>query len=389
MQEALLKDLLDKYLTGEISEQEKKDLARMLNQPSHIRYLESLMKESFDDNRFKIEDSEELRASIQSWLGERLAETERPEKSFRIGRLLAAASIILVLCFGAYAVFFSKSKKTVTDTAASRPQLKEIKAPNAIRATITLDNGKQIFLDNVQDGMLASEGEVDLIKLADGRIVYKGSSSEVLYNTLSNPKGSQVVNMAMSDGTIVFLDAGSSIRFPVAFVGTERKVYMTGQAWFDVKHNEKMPFKVMANGIEINDLGTQFNVNAFEDERVVRTTLLEGALSINADRKSVVIKPGQQGIVAGKIFQVVQAHLGDVMAWKNGFFSFRHSSTQDMMRQLSRWYDVEVLYEGSVAGQAFTGKIDRSLSLNEVLKILEQTGVHFKMEGERKIRIFP
>jgi ferric-dicitrate binding protein FerR (iron transport regulator) len=137
------------------------------------------------------------------------------------------------------------------------------------------------------------------------------------------------------------------------------------------------------------DLGTQFNVNAFDDENLVRTTLIEGSVRVVSSNQTVTIRPGEQTIVSSGSIKVAQANLQDVMAWKNGFFSFRHSTIPEMMRQLSRWYDVEVGYEGVVTGQEFTGKIDRNLSLAEVLKILEQTRVHFKMEGERKIRIMP
>jgi ferric-dicitrate binding protein FerR (iron transport regulator) len=390
MQEEILKDLLDQYLTGEITEEDKKKLLILLESQDMVRQLEILMKESFDQNRFQIEESDDLRVSIQGWLSEKLAETEtqRPARSFRIARWMAAASVILALCFGAYIAFYKKEKEPVV-TVTPRKAKEEIKAPKEFKATITLANGKKVFLDNIQDGTLASEGEVDVVKLADGRIVYKGSSTELLYNTLNNPRGSKVISITLSDGTIVFLDAGSSIRYPVSFNGTERKVDMTGQAWFDVKHNEKKPFKVTVKNIEMIDLGTQFNVNAFDDENLVRTTLIEGSVRVVSSNQTVTIRPGEQTIVSSGSIKVAQANLQDVMAWKNGFFSFRHSTIPEMMRQLSRWYDVEVGYEGVVTGQEFTGKIDRNLSLAEVLKILEQTRVHFKMEGERKIRIMP
>jgi ferric-dicitrate binding protein FerR (iron transport regulator) len=383
MQDSILKDLLERYVSGELAADEKARLITFIDDPSMRPKLEEFMKEAFEQNRFLVDEDPNLRSSIHSWLKQRIAD-QKPARVFSIGRWIAAASILLFLGAGGYFLLSHKKHKQVIALAPALP----IKAPGQVRATITLANGQQVFLDDVENGTVAMEGSVEVVKLPDGTLAYNGSSGQVIYNTLSNPKGSKVVSLTLSDGTKLVLDAGSTIRYPVSFAGHERKVELTGQGWFAVVHNERMPFKVMTKGVEIIDLGTEFNVQAFEDESTVSTTLIDGSVQINASGKNVTITPGQQGIVLNQSIQVQSANLTDVLAWKNGFFSFRHSGTRQIMRELSRWYDVEVRYEKmEVEEQYFTGKIDRSLTLNEVLKILEQTQVSFRIEGDKKIII--
>ncbi|HZK62780.1 MAG TPA: FecR domain-containing protein, partial [Puia sp.] len=182
-----------------------------------------------------------------------------------------------------------------------------------------------------------------------------------------------------------WLDAASSITYPTAFTGKERKVYISGQAYFEVAKNKEMPFVVQKGDMSIKVLGTHFNVNAYEDEGAVKTTLLEGIVKIDQGSFSTMIKPGQQIQIArnGSSRLIQNADLDEAVAWKNGFFKFDHCDLPSVMRQLARWYDVTVVYQGNMPAQYFGGKMERDLNLSEILDGLGKSGVHFKIEGKR------
>lgn len=311
----------------------------------------------------------------------------------------AAASILLLLGIGSYFLLAKKEKRPTI--AVNTPT--DVSAPTDNRAMITLADGTKVFLDSVGNGQLAQQGTIKLIKLANGKIVYQplgnGRGQSMAYNTLSNPRGSKVIDMQLSDGSHVWLNAGSSITYPVAFIGNERSVKLEGEGYFEVAPltlptgqagpkggHGKMPFKVSVNGAEIQVLGTHFNVNAFKDDgQDIKITLLEGSVKINSGNATGLLKPGQQALVANdvKIVSDVDMHL--VMAWKNGYFQFDRASLQNVMKQVSRWYDVDVVYEGYNQPREFAGEIQRGLSLSEVLKILEKNKVHFRIEGKKLV----
>ncbi len=307
----------------------------------------------------------------------------------------AAASIILLLGIGSYFLLAKKEKRPTI--AVNTPT--DIAAPTANRAMITLADGTKVFLDSVGKGQLAQQGTIKLIKLANGKIAYQslgdGSSSSygkglaMAYNTLSNPRGSKVIDMQLSDGSHVWLNAGSSITYPVAFVGDDRSVELEGEGYFEVAKDAKRKFIVTANGVSTEVLGTHFNVNAFKDDgEDIKITLLEGSVKINNGNTTGLLKPGQQALVANEVKIVSDVDLHLVMAWKNGYFQFDKASLQNVMNQVSRWYDVDVVYEGYNQPREFAGEIQRDLSLSEVLKILEKNKVHFRIEG-KKLRVMP
>jgi ferric-dicitrate binding protein FerR (iron transport regulator) len=273
-----------------------------------------------------------------------------------------------------------------------------VQAPTKARATLKLDDNRIVYLDSVGNGQLAVQGNVSVVKTADGKISYQlpvaSSQLEVKYNTISNPRGSKVQTLTLIDGTQVWLNAESSITYPTAFVGDERKVTITGEADFVVKHNEKMPFKVIANGVEINDVGTEFNVNAYSDEDAIRVTLLEGSVRVSksnqsgvSSQESVVIKPGEQAVSvsSGQLAVNNNVDVEQVMAWKNGLFKFDGMTIEPLMRQIEKWYDVDVEYRGKVNSH-FIATIPRTVSAMDAFRILEQTGgVHFTIEGKKVI----
>jgi len=301
----------------------------------------------------------------------------------------AAASIILLLGIGSYFLLAKKEKQpTIADNAPM-----DVAAPTGNRAMITLADGTKVFLDNVGNGQLAQQGTIKLIKLANGKIAYQplgnGRGQSMAYNTLSNPRGSKVIDMQLSDGSHVWLNAGSSITYPVAFIGDSRKVELEGEGYFEVAKDAKRKFIVTANGVNTEVLGTHFNINAFKDDgQDIKITLLEGSVKINKGNATGLLKPGQQALVNNeiKIESDVDLHL--VMAWKNGYFQFDRASLQNVMKQISRWYDVDVVYEGYNQPREFAGEIQKDLSLSEVLKILEKNKVYFRIEG-KKLRVMP
>jgi hypothetical protein len=255
---------------------------------------------------------------------------------------------------------------------------------------ITLANGQKIYLDSAGNGALAVQGNVKLVKLAGGEIAYQQGpdniSGKIEYNTISNPKGSKVINMVLADGSKVWLNAGSSLTYPVLFIGNERKVSVTGEAYFEVTHDASKPFVVNNGSMNVRVLGTHFNVNAFEDDGSdIKVTLLEGSVKIDNGNATGLLKPGQQAVVIKEIEVLNDVDLDLVMAWKNGYFQFNNASLQNVLKEVSRWYDVNVVYEGHNQPRQFVGEMERALSLSQVLKILERNQVYFKIEGKNLI----
>jgi ferric-dicitrate binding protein FerR (iron transport regulator) len=249
------------------------------------------------------------------------------------------------------------------------------------KATLTLADGSTIALDSI--GILQQGATT--IRRKPGILQYaaQGKQETVSFNTLSTPRGGQYQVM-LPDGSKVWLNAASRLKYPTAFNGKERIVELEGQAYFEIAKNAHQPFKVHVNGTDIQVLGTSFDVMAYPDEKTTNTTLLEGAVKV-ADK---ILKPGQQAAVSGSDINIRQVNTEDVIAWKNGYFSFRDADLPTVMRQLSRWYDVTISYHGAIPQGTFSGEIGRTLSLEQALQILEQTRVHFKIEG-RQIVILP
>ena len=307
-------------------------------------------------------------------------------------RLMAAA--VLIICIGgSYFLFTGKSKSEATLVNSPAQQLpNDVAPPVSNKAILTLADGTHIVLDSAGNGALAQQGNVVVAKLNNGKIAYNvgnGGNDKIQYNTLRVPKGSKPVQMVLADGSEVWLNVASSITYPTAFTGTERKVTITGEVYFEVAHNAAMPFKVQKDGVEVQVLGTHFNVNAYEDERSLRVTLLEGSVKVSRDdSKSLIIKPGQQAAVReaqsnNEIKLVNNVDMEEVMAWKNGWFNFNSLQVPDIMRQLEKWYDMDVLYEGKISQKHFSGIVSRDNNISEVLKIMEQAGIKFKIEGKK------
>jgi len=304
----------------------------------------------------------------------------------------AAASIIFAVGIGSYFLFFNKAVKRIEVSKTVVPN--DVKAPENNKATIKTTDGQIIYLDSAANGTLMNQGNVSLVKLADGKIVYQKGDAltplSVIYNTLTNPRGSRVIDMTFEDGSRIWLNAGSSVTYPVIFVGNERKISITGEAYFEVAHDAIKKFIVEANGIIVEDVGTAFNINAYNNEPVLKTTLVTG--EINVIKYNVVknLVPGQQAIIdkSGNISVIKNADVELAVAWKNGFTRFKSADLGIIMRQLERWYDIDVMFEAGISGRSFTGGLSSSSNLSEVLKILEFSNIHFKLEG-RRLTVIP
>jgi transmembrane sensor len=304
----------------------------------------------------------------------------------------ASVAAAILISFSTYFYFSNKNEKPAV--IAHVPT--DVKAPQTNRATITLSGGQNIFLDSAANGQLALQNNIKLIKTSEGKISYNGSqpgqTAALIYNTLTNPKGSKVIDMELADGTHVWLNAGSSLTYPVAFAGHERNVEITGEAYFEVTHNAAMPFTVkkLHDDAKVQVLGTHFNVNAYDDETSIRITLLEGSVKVSKGNHMSLIKPGQQAAISNKEIKINNdIDLEEVMAWKNGKFQFGDASDiATIMRQISRWYDVDVEYQGNIS-EHIGGSIPRDVNASQVFKMLETTGtVKFKIEG-RKVTVMP
>lgn len=299
----------------------------------------------------------------------------------------AAAAVILLAVAGVYLV---KEKQATTPPAVAATVI----APGKEGAILTLADGSQVALDSLGNGVIANQGGAPVL-LQNGQVVYGPGGEAPAFNTISTPNGRQF-RVVLPDGTKAWLNAASSLRYPTLFAGKERRVEVTGEVYFEVTTNADMPFHVNVNNkAGITVLGTHFNVNAYVNERTINTTLLEGSVKVSdspAGGQSAILKPGQQAQVApaGRegIRVVNNADISKVMAWKNGLFNFEDATLEEAMRQLERWYDIEVVYERGVPQIQLTGKMTKGVTLNDLMTGLEKMGVRSRLEG-RKLIITP
>lgn len=403
--------LFEKFLQDDLSPDELKIFLATVKQQNNAATIRELLTKKLESTLRQAQGDksvQDMDAKFQQMLQKaewiksnedtnKVIELSPKTKFFSIRRIAAAASIIVILGVGVYFIFLNKTGKQTEIVKTDLPN--DLIAPETNRAMITLANGQKVFLDSVSNGQLAMQGNVKLVKLANGQIAYEIVSGELLtemkYNTLENPRGSKVIDMTLADGSRVWLNAGSSVTYPVRFINNERKVSITGEAYFEVAHSTTMPFKVSKSDMEVTVLGTHFNVNAYDDEADIKVTLLEGSVNVKSESSVLKLKPGQQAIVISassgsreKLTINNDVDLEEVMAWKNGYFKFEDVDIKSLMREIARWYDVEIEYQGNIPNRTFKGEIDRDVPASEVLKILEYAGIHFRIEG-KKIVVIP
>jgi len=385
--------LLGKYLKEELTTAEQQELDAWLRQDEANKDL--LLQLS--DNQHLAEELKRFEEpdAVLAWqrlLGAMPPETRMIRMPYR--RVWLAVACVF-LAFSVLAWWYFSSNKVEIPGGITREQVpvKDV-MPGGEKAILTLGDGSNIVLDSAANGVLAVQGGTTVTKLKTGELAYaaRGAalSTNILYNTVSTPMGGQY-RLTLPDGSKVWLNAGSSIKFPSTFTGDSRTVEVTGETYFEVVKNPAIPFRVKFNtswggSNEIEVLGTHFNVNAYTDEPVVNTTLLEGVIKIKSMGNLRTLSPGQQvrtDIRGMRLYSKVD--LEQVVSWKDGFFWFDNTDIKTLMRQISRWYDVEVVFDGKPTTDGFSGKISKSLSLTKLLYILKLNDVQIEGNGKRVI----
>ena len=379
-------ELAEKWRNQTITDDELKELEQWYQQ-SQDTPIE--IPHSFAASEQEL--SERILKGIKQKAGIETAELQPTNKVISIGinrfRFFKYAAAVLVLASAT--LYFLSTKKSKTDVLQQNvAKVQEDITPIREGAILTLSNGKQIVLDSTK-GNIANEAGVSVIN-KDGRIVYNQSKtrepeSEIFYNIISTPRGKQY-QLTLQDGSKIWLNAASSIRFPAVFTGKERRVEITGEAYLEVVHNDAKPFIVSVNNMQVEVLGTHFNINSYNDDGYTKTTLLQGKVRTTSNGRMAILKPGQQAQISQSASEPIKVvddvDLEEVMAWKNGIFRFNNSNIQSIMKQVERWYDVDVAYQVPTENLNFSGYVGKKENVSQILKIMELTGlVHFKIEG--------
>lgn len=303
-------------------------------------------------------------------------------------RYVAAAILIACIATGGFLLFRKgNAKETATHTVVKEGVLAD-RRPGSNKATLTLGDGTTVVLDSVSNGTISQQGAAKLIKVGD-LLTYARSGEQgsgVVYNTISTPKGGQY-QLVLNDGTKVWLNAASTLRFPSSFPGVERTVELHGEGYFEVAHNPAKPFHVNVNDVDVEVLGTHFDVMAYHEEGVLKTTLVEGKVRVKKDKSIVMLLPGQQARVyqEGTIQLEKTADLDEALAWKNGLFSFSGADVGTIMRQIGRWYNVETVLKGDMRNIHLSGTPSRNLNLSQVIRVLELSGISIQADGDKII----
>jgi ferric-dicitrate binding protein FerR (iron transport regulator) len=300
-----------------------------------------------------------------------------------------AASVLLFISAGLYLFVKKNAREAVYTVNHNNDNPVPDIQPGTNKAILTLSTGKSIVLDSAKNGLLSQQGNAAISKSANGLVVKNGaddkSEIQTAFNTITIPRGGKY-NIVLPDGTSVWLNSSSSLTFPTMFIGSERKVSLTGEAYFEVAKNKAMPFKINVNNKQVVEvLGTHFNISAYTDEAAITTTLLEGSVKVNYKNTSSLLKPGQMAVndpLQG--ITVKDANIDEVMAWKNDMFLFSNENITTIMKKVSRWYDVDVTFKGDMTNVNFDGNYSRSKTLTNLLKNIElMDKVHFVVEGRR------
>jgi transmembrane sensor len=350
-----------------------------------------------------ISSNDDLRASLNKYVVQTPAVA--PVR-FLPKWIWAAASVILLAGIGIYTWTYNRKKPSHPMMSVNNADIK----PGKNGGILTLADGSQLALDSAGNGMIATQNGARVL-LKNGELVYVPAATTTLstvYNTISTPKGRQF-SLVLPDGTKAWLNAASTLHYPTFFTGDERKVEVTGEVYFEVAKNARMPFRVSVNNqVAIDVLGTHFNVEAYQDDATISTTLLEGSVDVSylvaphqpssAHGRPVKLKPGQQAQILAtgdtryssgeETIKVLEADVDKTMAWKNGLFYFDGAGLYEVMHQIERWYDIKIVIEKGVRNSEFVGKLTRDVTLDQLLEGFKEFGIHYKLEG-RKLTVLP
>ena len=387
--------ILQRFAANTITEEERAEFAGYLKTLSGEDY-EALM-EQYEAMAAKMESDQAadpvLFERIQTAIGvlEKL-EWHKEGQSRRTGRVwrmvfIPAACVILIA--GIYLLLKPKQVTPVTATTVIAPPI----APGGNKAILTLANGASMVLDSIAIGGKTTQGAGELVKLADGKLQYRITNKNVeavQYNTLTTPRGGKY-QVALSDGTKVWLNAASAIRYPTVFMGKTREVEVSGEVYFEVAHDEAHPFKVTIlsknkERISLEVLGTSFNIKDYpnETDNQVQATLVQGSVNVSMGEKSVRLRPGQQANVNRgdqRLHVKSDVDVESITAWVNGNLVLNGADVQEFMEEISRWYDVDVRYQSKIPAGSYFGLIDRDVPLDNVLNVLNNYGIKTRMEA--------
>lgn len=395
--------LFRRYFDKEYTAEEREELMQHIRVAAHDEQLQELIMKTWEKSIPSYEQDEKKADEIFNFIISQPAQQPARVVRFKTWMRVAAAAAILFLIGLPLYFIISQRAGEQTNLAGLNTAAKADISPAKERATLTLSDGRTILLDSIANGMISQQGQTAVNKNGaelsyDTKSVATDESSmQMAYNSVSTPRGGQY-HIVLPDGSKVWLNAASSIRFPIAFNGDERRVEVKGEAYFEVAKNPAKPFRVMidpqqdgaARG-EVEVLGTHFNINAYNNEPMIRTTLLEGSVKVSAQKETARIakflKPGQQAAInpeyAEHIRIIQDADIEEAMSWRNNQFIFEKADLQTIMRQLERWYDVDVVLQGDIKNKDFSCIVSRKANISEFLKMLELTGtVHFKIEGK-------
>ncbi|WP_426585888.1 FecR family protein [Mucilaginibacter sp. R-33] len=375
-----LQELLNKYHAGTITDEE-----RILLEEWYTQWTP-------EQQELSSEEIDQMKADV--W--QSLNVTVLPAATKRLWpRIALAASVILCLSVGCY--YYLSNSQASQQQMTAKVERVDI-APGGNRAVLVLNNGLKISLNSQINGTIAKQGNIRIVKTANGQLAYAPDNTDpsvVVYNTLSTPRGGKY-DLVLADGTKVWLNSASSITYPTAFKGNDRTVNITGEVYFEIVHNAKQPFRVNFKGHTIEDIGTEFNINAYDDEQVIKTTLVAGSIKLSRDSKSVLLRPGQQSItsLSNTAIEIKDADINEATAWKNGLFKFKKAKIEDVMRQLSRWYNVDVSYPYGVPKTVFSGEMIKDANATQILDMLAYFKVNYEIVqqtkgSEKKIIIKP
>jgi len=390
--------LFNRYMQKTCTREELQELFTFISQPENRAMLEQLMDTEYE----ALQPLAAANETDWEYIFQQVTQTKEGnvfplehKNRFRWVRVAAAAVVVLALGVGGYWFLNRLAKNNVAKNHGPVQQPIGDVQPGRNKAVLTLADGSVITLDSAQNGLLTRQGNINVVKNKNGEVEYQSTGHEqaaVSWNILATPKGGQY-QLVLPDGSKVWLNAASSIRYPVAFTGTERRVELTGEAYFEVAPlgSHKVPFIVSivtpsGVGGEVEVLGTHFNINAYSDEPAIATTLLEGKVKVSSmvNGQSSVIKPGQQAAIQQSQISIHDnIDMEQAVAWKNGLTAFTSADIKSIMRQVARWYNVEIVYEGVIPQRSFTGGISRDARLSELLHLLEVSKVHFRIEGNR------
>ncbi len=385
-----ISQLIQKSLLGALDNQEQQVLEQWLSEaPENRQLYEDLHNPAAAVPELKKLFAYEPEAMLQKILAAvPSVATERIE-SHRSRRWIAAAVFLLLAGAGAWYFLPRHTQPTVASRTGRAPDV----APGHEGAILTLADGSKVTIDSLHNGLVATQNGARVV-LDNGRLSYSqdkpAPGSGLVYNAISTP-GGRAFQFRLPDGTSVWLNAMSSIRYPTVFSGAERKVEITGEVFFDVAQDAQHPFLVnIGHETSIRVLGTQFNVNAYDNELASRTTLVDGAVRVfHGDQTPVQLKPGQQARITDNIKIISIDNLDKITAWKNGLFNFDGAHIEEAMRQIERWYDIKVVYEKSIPDIQFFGELSRNQNLSELLDALKMSDVHFRIEKDRRLTVLP